>query len=90
MNQSQQTDPRSPRIPLHQKAILITSDGDQMEVLVTDISVEGFRLKASETLYEGENIVTGEVVILRVERRDDLKAQIVWAKGCEAGAVFVA
>lgn len=60
-----------------------------MDVVVTDISVGGFRLKADETFYDGENIVTGEVVIVRVERRNDLEAKIVWAQGCEAGGVFL-
>ena len=60
-----------------------------MDVLVTDISVGGLRLKADETFYDGENIVTGETVIVRVERRDDVKAKIVWVTGCEAGGVFL-
>lgn len=89
MNRYQTADPRAPRILLSQKATLITSDGNQTDVIVTDISVGGFRLKADETLYDGENIVTGEVVIVRVERREDLKAKIIWARGCEAGGVFV-
>lgn len=60
-----------------------------MDVVVTDLSVRGFRLKANETLYDGENIMIGEPVIVRVERRDDLRAEIVWAQGCEAGGVFL-
>ena len=31
-----------------------------MDVVVTDISVGGFQLKANETFYVGENIVIGE------------------------------
>ncbi len=82
-------DHRDPRIALLQKATMITSDGNQMDVIVTDISVGGFRLKAEETFYDGENIVTGETVTLQVDRRADLKAKIVWATGCEAGGVFL-
>lgn len=89
MNRNQTADPRAPRILLNQKATLITSDGNQTDVIVTDVSVGGFRIKADESLYDGENIVTGESVIVRVERRADLKARIVWARGCEAGGVFV-
>ena len=89
MKNLQSSDHRAPRIPLCQKAILITSDGNQMDVVVIDISIGGFRLKADETFYDGENIVTGEAVIVRVERRDDLKAKIIWAQGCEAGGVFL-
>jgi hypothetical protein len=81
-------DSRAPRIPLRQKAKLITSDGNQIDVVVADISAGGFRLEANETFYDGENIVTGETVTLRIHRRDDLTAKIVWATGCEAGGVF--
>lgn len=70
-------------------AILVTSDGNQLDVVVTDISAGGFRLRAEETLYDGENIVVGEPVIVRLERRDDVQAEIVWAQGCEAGCVFL-
>lgn len=80
---------RAPRIPLNQKAILVTSDGNQLHVTVTDISVRGFGLKADETFYDGENIVFGEPVIIRIDRRYDLRANIVWAQGCEAGCVFL-
>ena len=88
MRNSGSADQRAPRIPLRQKAELITSDGNQMEVVVADISASGFRLEADETFYDGENIVTGETVTLRIDRRDDLKAKIVWATGREAGGVF--
>jgi len=68
---------------------LLTPDGNQLDVVLTDISVRGFRLKADETFYDGENIVIGEPVIVRVVRRDDLRAQILWVQGCEAGGVFL-
>ncbi len=68
---------------------MITSDGNQLAVVVTDISSGGLRVWADETFYNGENIVVGEEVIVRVERRKDLKAKIVWAQGCEAGGVFL-
>ena len=89
MKSSTSADHRAPRIPLMQKAKLITSDGDQMDVVVMDVSVGGFRLKADETFYDGENIVTGETVTLQVERGNDLSAKIVWVTGCEAGGVFL-
>ena len=68
---------------------MITSDGNQLDVVVTDISLGGLRMRADETFYDGENIVVGEEVIVRVERRNDLRAKIVWAQGCEAGGVFL-
>ena len=82
-------DPRAHRIRLNKKAILLTSDGNQLDVVITDISVGGFRLRADETLYDGENIVIGEATIVRVERQNDLRAEIVWVQGCEAGGVFL-
>lgn len=82
-------DPRARRIPLNKKAVLVTSDGNELDVAVIDISVGGFRLKANETFYDGENIVIGEPVLVRVERRNDLRAEIVWAQGCEAGGIFL-
>jgi hypothetical protein len=88
MKSPQSADHRAPRIPLRQKAKMVTSDGNQIDVIVTDISASGFRLEADETFYDGENIVTGETVTLRIHRRDDLRAKIVWATGCEAGGVF--
>ena len=81
-------DPRARRIGLNKKAILVTSDGNQLDVIVTDISVGGIRLRADETFYDGENILIGEPVIIRLQRRSDVKAEIVWAQGCEAGCVF--
>lgn len=80
---------RTRRIPITKKAVLITCDGNQLDVVVTDISAGGLRLKAYETFYNGENILIGEEVIIRVDRRTDLRAEIVWAEGCEAGGVFL-
>ena len=82
-------DPRARRIPLNKKAILVTSDGNQLNVVVTDISAGGIRLTADETFYEGENILVGELVLVRVDRRNDLRAEIVWVQGCEAGGIFL-
>ena len=89
MEQSPSKTARAPRVLLDQKATLITSDGDQMNVIVTNVSAQGFRMKADETLYDGENIVVGEAVIVRTERRDDLRAQIIWTSGCDLGGVFL-
>ena len=74
---------------LNKNAVLVTSDGNKLDVVVTDISVGGFRLRADETFYDGENIVIGEPVIVQLERRNDVRAEIVWAQGCEAGCVFL-
>ena len=89
MKTLQSAEARARRIPITKKAILLTSDGNQLDVTVTDISAGGLRMKADETFYNGENILIGEDVIVRVDRRTDLRAQIVWAQGCEAGGVFL-
>jgi hypothetical protein len=75
---------RSPRIDVHRRAVLINSDGIQSEVTLLDISSGGFRLELSEPLR------IGEFVTLRVERSEELPAQIRWALGNEAGGVFLA
>ena len=80
--------PRDHRISVNQNANLVMSDGTELDVVVTDLSVRGFRLRAGETFYVGENIAIGEPVIIRIKRRDDMKAEIVWASGCEAGGIF--
>lgn len=89
MNRLQDAERRAPRILLGQRARLITSDGNMMDVVVADISAGGFRLEADETFYDGENIVIGETVILQVARRPDIRGKIVWASGREAGGIFL-
>ena len=79
---------RAPRVTLNQRATLVTSDGTELEVVVTDVSVRGFRIQPSETFCVGENIMIGERVVLGVERRDDMRGEIVWASACDAGAAF--
>ena len=81
--------PRTPRIDARHAAVLIASDGGEMDVVVTDLSSRGFRIEAKENLFIGENIMIGEHVRLRVERYGDFPAQIRWALGCEAGGIFL-
>lgn len=73
----------APRIALREDAQLIDSDGGIAAVVLTDISKEGFRLEASETLEIGEQ------VNLRVARFGDFLAQIKWARAHEAGGIFL-
>jgi hypothetical protein len=81
--------PRAPRIDARHPAVLVASDGGEMEVVVTDLSSRGFRVEADQTLFIGENIMIGEHVRLRVERYGDFPAQIRWALGNEAGGIFL-
>lgn len=74
---------RAPRIALREDAELIDSDGGVLAVVLTDISKDGFRLEAGETLEIGEQVV------LRVARFGNFSAQIKWARGHQAGGIFL-
>ncbi len=74
---------RPVRVATLERATLIDSDGGRVEVLVTDISGYGFRLEAGETL------VVGEQVRLQFQRHGEVKAEIRWALGTEAGGRFL-
>ena len=81
--------PRAARIPSNNEAILVTGEGDDIPVMIADVSAGGFRLVTSETLYDGENIFVGEEVTVQPARGDKIRARIMWAHGCEAGCVFL-
>lgn len=89
LNRNSRSDARAARIPLNQKALLVMSDGSEIDVIIADISAGGFRLRADETFYDGENVEIGESVALRVRRHDELMGKIVWVAGCEAGGTFL-
>jgi hypothetical protein len=74
---------RSPRVDTRFKATLINSDGSKHMVIVTDLSREGCRLESEELLR------IGETVELEVPKYGLFPAQIRWALGNEAGAVFL-
>lgn len=74
---------RSPRVDVSFDASLTDSDGGTLEVIVTDISREGCRLETDGSLKIGEKIE------LHVDRYGIFPAQIRWALGNEAGAVFL-
>ena len=75
--------PRRHRIEVAHDATLVTADGAEHSVTVTDVSSGGFRLHTEDTLSIGEH------VFLRVPRYGDFPAQIRWALGCDAGGVFL-
>jgi hypothetical protein len=74
---------RAPRIDLRRPAVLVDSDGRESDVIILDVSSGGFRLEVTESPR------IGEFVTIRVERGEDFKAQIRWALGSEAGAIFL-
>jgi len=75
---------RAPRVDIRRPAVMIDSDGQEVGVLILDVSSGGFRLKFEE----GPRI--GEFVRLRVEHQEEIPAQIRWVLGSEAGGVFLA
>ena len=75
--------PRSPRVQTAFTAVLVDSDGGELEVEVIDLSSGGFRLRA------GEPLVVGEKIRLRVPRHGDFPAQIQWVEGNDAGGRFL-
>ena len=74
---------RSPRVDTRFNATLIDSDGAKHHVVVTDISSEGCRLETNDLLKIGENVQ------IEVPKYGMYPAQIRWALGDEAGAVFL-
>ena len=76
---------RSPRVDTNFEANLTNSDGGRMNVFVTDISREGCRLETEEDA----GLKIGEQVEIKVDRYGSFPAQIRWALGREAGAVFL-
>jgi len=74
---------RAPRVDLRRPAVLIDSDGIATDVVVLDVSASGFKLEVEES--PG----IGELVTLRMPKSADIQAQIRWALGDQAGAVFL-
>ena len=74
---------RAPRVDTNFEASLTDSDGHRVPVVVLDISREGCRLETDGTLRIGEKIE------IEVPKYGTFPAQIRWALGHEAGAVFL-
>ena len=74
---------RSPRVATNYKTSVKDSDGVTVPVVVVDISKEGCRLETDGSLQIGEKVE------ISVGRLGTYPAQIRWALGNEAGAVFL-
>ena len=74
---------RAPRVDTQLLATVTTSDGAVLPVTVLDISREGCRLRCEGELREGERIA------INVDRYGSYPADVRWARGEEAGAVFL-
>ena len=74
---------RAPRIDLGRMAVLVDSAGAESDVKVLDISSAGFKLEVSQLPR------IGAIVTLRVDGSPDVRTQIRWALGDQAGGVFL-
>lgn len=74
---------REPRVSVREEAVLIEEDGCALDVVITDISREGFRLESRAELEVGAE------VWLRVAKLEPVRAVIRWTRGTEAGGVFL-
>jgi hypothetical protein len=74
---------RRQRIEVSHDATLVTAEGAEYSVKITDVSAGGFRLRTDVA------VAIGEHVFLRVDRYGDFPAQIRWALGPDAGGVFL-
>jgi len=74
---------REPRIPVSCDALLTEADGCELEVMITDVSRDGFKLESRCELEIGEE------VLLSVAKLAPVKAIIRWTCGREAGGVFL-
>lgn len=74
---------RAPRVDTRFSTKLTDSDGNTIDVVIIDLSREGCRLQT-----RGE-LRIGEKVQIEVPKHGSFPAQIRWALGNEAGAVFL-
>lgn len=74
---------RAPRVDTRFGTSLIDSDGNSVSVVVIDISREGCRMETDGSLKIGEQVQ------IKVPKYGTFAAQIRWALGNEAGAVFL-
>lgn len=75
---------RGPRVTTDLKAKVLRANGEELDVMITDISKDGFKLRSLSQL------LIGERVDLQVPKTGVVPAQIRWAVGNEAGGVFLA
>ena len=76
--------PRNDRRPVDLAAFVHRGGGDRLPVIVKDLTEQGCRLSAEETLRIGERIK------IEIPRLGFLDAQVRWALDGEAGALFSA
>ena len=73
----------SPRVDVNEDGRLIDESGHSYNVLLVDISREGFRIKC-----DGTSVRPGTAT-LRVERYGDMPVEVRWTRRKEAGGIFL-
>ena len=74
---------REPRVAVRCDALLLEEDGCALDVVITDVSRDGFKLESRSELEVGSEI------LLQVAKLEPVKATIRWTCGYEAGGVFL-
>jgi len=74
---------RPARIATRCDAVLIEADGCRIDVVVTNVSRDGFHLQSRAELVEGDE------VLLQVGSGKPTRARILWTRGHEAGGQFL-
>jgi hypothetical protein len=74
---------RDPRVAVRCEAVLIEGDGCSLDVVITDVSRDGFKLESRSELEVGAE------VMLLVSKLAPVKAVVRWTCGHEAGGVFL-
>ena len=74
---------RDPRVAVRSNAVLVEQDGCVIDVVITNVSRDGFRLESRCELEVGSDI------LLQVAKLAPVRATIRWTCGFEAGGVFL-
>lgn len=74
---------REPRVAVRCDAVLTEADGCELDVVITDVSRDGFRLQSRSQLEPDTE------VMLQVAKLAPVRALIRWTCGHEAGGVFL-
>ena len=74
---------RERRVLLNRDAILTEHDGYTVDVVIVDVSKDGFRLRSVTELEIGSK------VFLQMEDVAPVRCQIRWSCGHEAGGIFL-
>lgn len=74
---------REARVTLNCDAVLTESDGCSVDVLIVDVSKDGFRLHSLAELEIGSE------VLLQMDKVPGVRGEIRWACGHQAGGVFL-